>query len=530
MSKKNRITVKPDGRTIKGTPEETVKSALERSGYFFPNNCGGKGRCLSCRVEYSESAPLRTKLESRFFPNYSSYRMACQHRLTEDISISLAGQTLFENSKLIEDINLAGGGDGYGIAVDIGTTLIAIYLADLRDGKLIAQYSFLNPQVRYGGDVMSRLDFAKQPSNRKQLTRTIHKRSAEVIGHALTTRAIERDEVTNVYVVGNSAMTQLWLGMSGGGLERAPFRSPLEGRDDLSFNPKLVGLSDKCAASACPILAGYVGGDTVAAIVATDLDKRPGNRLLIDFGTNGEIVLSSNGKLTATSTAAGPAFEGVGMRCGMPAVAGAIDSFDSDCIPHIIGEELPVGFCGSGYIAALSMLLRRGTLIQSGLLKRNANGDREWSPMFSSVPKITQDDVRQFQLAKGAIAAGVAMLCRGEPCVSPSGDIDNSEDRIRTGRTQGSPLHIDEIILTGSFGSRIDPQAAINIGLIPDISPDRIKTLDNAAGRGAVLYLNNEGYRRRAADLQKAVTVLNLGEMPDFQDLFVENMSFGRVR
>jgi len=516
------ITIEPEGKKIKGLAGETIKEALERSGYFFPNNCGGKGRCLSCRIEYLDNIPPLTELESVYFSDNSNYRMACQQRLTEDIHISVSGFTVFENSKLIDDLVLKGGGNGYGIAVDLGTTLVAIYIVDLSKRKLIAQCSFLNPQIRYGGDVMSRLDFAKQETNRATLTNLTHKRIREVIRRSLSQHVIERGEVSRMFVVGNSAMTHLWLGMSGEGLERAPFRSPLEKKNELSFDAKLVGLTGKCKASVSPILAGYVGGDTVAAILASDLDRKPGKRLLIDFGTNGEVVLSTNGKLTATSTAAGPAFEGVGMRCGMPAISGAIDGFNSDGKPHVIGSEIPIGFCGSGYISALRMLLEQGILNPSGLLERNSDDNREWSPMLSGVPVITQDDIRQFQLAKGAVAAGIEILC-GRAEIHPP---FSSPPTSRGGKNINN---LDEIILTGSFGSRIDPQAAINIGLIPDIPVDRITFIDNGAGRGAVLCLSDDHCRKRAINLQKTVKVINLGEMPDFQDRFVENMTFRKL-
>ncbi len=511
MNEQYCITIRSDGQTIFGTEGESIKNVLERSDFFFPNNCGGDGKCLSCRIEYINDPPPITYREAKYFAPGSNYRMACQQTLTNDITISLNGYSVNNHSKSIDNFTVVGGGIGYGIAVDLGTTQVAVYVADLSSGQIIGSYSLLNPQMRFGGDVMSRLQSAKQEKLLKQMTNLIHKRVREVINHALTRLSVEREEVARLYLCGNSAMTHFWLGHGGEGLERAPFRSIFESKGPISFDPVLIGLTRNSVAEIAPILSGYVGGDTAAAIIVTDLDIEKGNRLLIDFGTNGEIVLSANGQLTATSTAAGPAFEGVGMRSGIPATSGAIEGFHENGIPIVIGSAVPnestqpIGFCGSGYISALNLLLKRGIMSPSGLLEKNANGNREWSPMDNGLPLINQEDVRQFQLAKAAIAAGIEILCK-------HADID--------------PKNLEEIILTGSFGSKIDPLAAINIGLIPDLPLDKITFINNGAGRGAALCLSDERYRQRATNLQKMVTVINLGEMPEFQDMFVENMTF----
>ncbi len=195
------------------------------------------------------------------------------------------------------------------------------------------------------------------------------------------------------------------------------------------------------------------------------------------------------------------------MLAGMPAIPGAIEGFDINEKPIVIGGGRHVGFCGSGYISALNMLLQKGILSPSGLFDYDSTGERQWSPGSNrdEPPYLVQDDVRRFQLAKGAVGAGVEILC-------DKADID--------------PKELDEIIITGSFGNRIDPQAAINLGLLPDVPAEKVTFIDNAAGRGAALSLGDDCYRERAERLQRSVKAINLGENPDFEERFVANMRF----
>jgi uncharacterized 2Fe-2S/4Fe-4S cluster protein (DUF4445 family) len=308
-----------------------------------------------------------------------------------------------------------------------------------------------------------------------------------------------------VILAGNTVMTHLFLGWGGEGLERAPFQSPFQHRGWLPFNPGILGLNDHCTCELVPILSGFIGGDTTAAIIAADLDNKKSQRLLIDVGTNGEIVLSQNGTLYAVSTAAGPAFEGVGMHSGMPALKGAIEGISPNGEPLVIGGGSALGFCGSGYISCIDFLRKKGILSPAGLLRENEDKKRSWSPYKNNEPMITQDDIRKFQLAKSALAAGSEILFR---------------------ETGISAEELAEITITGAFGNRIDPKSAVKIGLLPYIPQERITFIDNAAGRGAALCLGKSYFKERALTLQQTVKVLNLGEHPAFQEVFIKNMSF----
>lgn len=502
-----KITVEPEGKTFDAAYGETVKTALNREGYYFIQACGGKGKCGFCRVEYMSNAPAMLAREVELLGPQSKYRLACMHKITEDTAITLPPIQEWLGDKTILDFKVEGGGTGFGIAGDLGTTTIALYLVNLTNGEIIGQVSFLNPQVPLGADIMTRLEMAKEDALRIRLNALITESLAEGIGNLLSSHGAQPHLVKQAMLAGNSAMTHIFLGWGGEGLERAPFKSPLEGRGCIPFNPETIGLDWECACELAPILSGFMGGDAAAAIIASNLDVKPGARLMIDLGTNGEIALSENGEVWGCSAAAGPAFEGEGMQAGMPALKGAIEGFDEQGIPIVIGGGKPLGICGSGYISGLAFLLSAGILQPSGLLNRNRRGDRIWKPEIpvGNPPVITQDDIRKFQLAKGAVSAGIEILC--------------SEAGLDYRR-------LEEIIITGSFGNRIDSVAAVRAGLIPPLPVEKITFIDNAAGRGAALCLSSVEYKRRALNLQQKMKFVNLGEHPRFQDLFVEKMRF----
>ncbi len=504
MSKKYRISI---GREVVEAGEgETLKVVLDKQGYYFPPTCGGKGRCGHCRIIYHSSPPIPTRREVELFGESSRYRLACLQRVISDCRIEIPPVQEWAGLKHIFELRIKHSQPGFGIAIDLGTTTIALYIFDLSSGELKGQYSLINPQVNIASDVMTRLDFAKDDSGRIKLHQTVISGLRRGVDILLSRSGINRDEISKVFVAGNTAMIHLFLGWGGEGLERAPFRSPLEGRGCIPFKAEDIGLQAGIEAATFPIISGFIGGDTSAAILATKLDDNRGIRLMIDFGTNGEIVLSVEGRLFATSTAAGPAFEGIGMKSGMPAVIGAVEDVTDDGELVVIGGEQVVGFCGSGYIAAVAYLLNKGILDESGLLSKNSDGERVWKAVDDSMynPCIVQDDIRKFQLAKGAVGAGIEILCK-------ESGVDFSL--------------LDEIIITGSFGNRIKPRSAIRAGLIPNIPVDRINFLDNAAGRGAAYCLTDHSMLERALQLSNIVKVQNLGEHPDFQDSFIRNMS-----
>jgi len=504
-----KITIRPGNRIIFAEPGENLKDILDRSEAFFPRTCGGKGKCGFCRVNWLSSPPPMVKRETELLDQGASRRLACLHKLKSDCIVEIPPLQVWDGGKSLPEIKFTSVKSGLAVAADLGTTTVALYLLDYSQGAVVGQYSFLNPQVTIGADVMTRLELAKDDAGRIKLTRMIQQGFQSALETLAKTHSVELSGIGKILIAGNTVMTHLFLGWGGEGLEKAPFRSPFENRGCIPFRPENIGLNPDTEAQMFPVISGFIGGDTTAAIIAAGMDKNRRTRLLVDFGTNGEIVLSVSGNLYAASAAAGPAFEGVGMTCGMPAAPGAVESLTEDGYPVIIGSAKAAGFCGSGYISAAAHLLENELIAPSGLLVKNGDALRRWNlPDSKSKVYITQEDIRHLQLAKGAIAAGIKILLE--------------HTGIKT-------AEIEEIIITGSFGSQIDPMAALKIGLLPDLPPEKILFLDNAAGRGAVQCLADESHLNRALQIQHSAEAVSLAENPRFQDIFIENLSFQKL-
>ncbi len=504
-----KITILPGNRIIYAESGENLKTVLDRSDLFFPRTCGGKGKCGFCRLNWLSSPPPMNKRETELLDKSSSHRLACLHKVKSDCIVEIPPIQEWSGGKNLPELKFNSAKSGLAVAADLGTTTVALYLLDFTQGLVIGQYSFLNPQVTIGADVMTRLELAKGDEGRIKLTGMIQQGFQSALENLVKTDSVDLNAIDKILIAGNTVMTHLFLGWGGEGLEKAPFRSPFENRGCIPFRPENLGLHPRVEAQMFPVISGFIGGDTTAAIIAAGFDNSRRTRLLVDLGTNGEIVLAAGGKLYAASAAAGPAFEGVGMTCGMPAVSGAAESLTADGYPVIIGNAGSAGFCGSGYISAAAYLLEAGLVAPSGLLEKNRDALRRWNlPDSKGKVYITQDDIRHLQLAKGAIAAGIGILLE---------------------HTGVKTAQIEEIVITGSFGSRIDPLAALKIGLLPDIAPEKIIFLDNAAGRGAVQCLADESHLIQALRIQQSVEAVSLAENPRFQDIFIENLAFHKL-
>jgi uncharacterized 2Fe-2S/4Fe-4S cluster protein (DUF4445 family) len=500
------IKIEPQGKVLTTNGKETIKAALEREGFLFPANCGGAGICSNCRVEFVSEPPKMKRVESTLFGKGSTYRMACQHKMKQDCIITLPITTETTNVKRVSGLDITSKSKGYGIAIDLGTTTVALYLVNLKSGKIIDQTSFINPQAVIGGDVMSRLKRAIEDGGLNQLNYLINAQIGKSIVSLLKTNKLKPGSIREVAIAGNSVMTHLFLKQNTDGLEQKPFISSLQEMGWLAFDVAEISLPSTCKGKFFPVLHGFIGGDTIAAISAVDLDTKKGINLLVDLGTNGEIVLSVNGKFYATSAAAGPAFDGMSMYSGMPAVSGAIEGISQIGDLYIINKGEAAGICGSGYISLIAYMYQNEIINETGLINTTEKGQNYWLPVADKETiRITQEDIRKFQLAKGAIAAGIEILC--------------AEANIKYDQ-------IDKFYITGSFGNHIKIESAITTGLIPNLPINKIEFVDNGAGRGAILSLANTKYQNRVEKFQKKLTVINLGEHPSFQDTFVNHMLF----
>lgn len=412
----------------------------------------------------------------------------------------------------------------YGMAVDIGTTTVAAYLYDLVSGRCAAVGSMLNPQRKHGADVISRIGYSIQDGSNKAelqelITGCINRLASQMANEA----GISQDDIYTAVFAGNTTMQHLLLGLDGAGIASAPF-IPVTTRL-LRIPAKELGLAFNrfATVSVFPGVSAYVGGDTVAAVLSTGMYAEEGVSLLIDVGTNGEIVLGGCEWMLACSTAAGPAFEGANIRNGMGGVAGAIDSVGRapDYAYTVIGNARPAGICGSGIVDALAALLDAGIIDETGRLPDeeetdhevrasgrlvNADGLRAFALCGGDAPiVITQRDIREIQNAKAAIAAGIETL------VNEAGISVND---------------IGKVYLAGGFGSSLHVATAVRIGLLPAELEDRVEAIGNASGAGAAEGLLSEASLRTAAILPKRVRYVELSASAYFTEKYVDHMLF----
>ncbi len=586
----------PSGAELIAEPGMTIMQALHRAGLNIDAPCGGNGTCKKCKVKVQDAQGERIVLacqtvisgnmtvdisredeghrilmggitrEVDAIPAVSVHTLQIPRPSTDDLRscwlrlcsaaeeaaalpsgsirpnltvISQLYQTLEENDYRVDAVLCDGtllaiqpvGSPVLGLAYDIGTTTIACYLLDLRTGRQLSQSSMLNPQTTFGGDVIMRMKYSVE-NGLEELTTCVRKALSTLAGKSAASAKQKLKDVYLVTVVGNTCMHHLFMGISPASLAYAPYTAAVT--DAIQADAKDFGLTvhPSCRLFMLPNIAGFVGADTVGASLASSMDEKEELTLLIDIGTNGEMVLGTKEHLVACSTAAGPAFEGALISCGMRGAEGAIDHaklLDGQFQYTVIGGGKPVGICGSGLIELLSELVRVG-LVESGGrmldddevaadpacrpyagLMETYNGmrafrmaSREESGSDEAL-YFTQKDVREVQLAKGAMAAGIQMMCR------------------HLGVT------VDEIVsvmIAGAFGSYMSPVSACGIGLIPPQLEDRVKAIGNAAGEGAKLCAMSIGEYRRAAKLAREMDYLELAANPAFQDVFVDELEF----
>jgi uncharacterized 2Fe-2S/4Fe-4S cluster protein (DUF4445 family) len=417
----------------------------------------------------------------------------------------------------------------YGMAFDIGTTSIVGTLMDLNSGEQLASVGGLNPQAQYGGDLMSRIAYAQFDETKLSTLRgKILSAINEFIREACEKAGVSTDRVYKIVVVGNTCMHHVFLGVDVSYVGLAPYAPVV--RDLLVYSARELPLKAAPNAKVCllPIVAGFVGADTMACILATRIYESEQIRALVDIGTNGEVVMGSKDKLYACSAPAGPALEGAQIRHGMRGALGAIErvSIDDDVNCKVIGDAPAIGICGSGLIDACAKMLDAKVIDANGLLRKDgmpglspALQERlfkgESGRQFVLVHKeesgkdhdisITQADIRQLQLAKSAIYSGIVML------------------RNVMGL---SNEQIDELMLCGGFGNYINIESSVKIRLLPELPTERITYMGNAAAVGAQMALLSETERLRSFDLAQKIEHVALAAMPEFQDIFVEGMNF----
>lgn len=419
---------------------------------------------------------------------------------------------------------------GYAAAFDIGTTTIAGMLWDLKEAKLLTSKAGANPQCEYGPDVISRIAFGNEnEKNRRYLHHVLIRRINEMIDEMCVEENVDRQDILKVCVCGNTTMSHFFAGLDPVSLAHAPFAPAYTGKIEYTGCGSGLDINEWGRVVLLPNIAGHVGGDVTAGILASRLFSKKKLTLFVDLGTNGELVLADGRRAVACSAAAGPAFEGGCISQGMRAMPGAIERVrikNGEVFFRTVGDTPPDGICGSGLIEAVAEMLDAGLIDRQGRLAegeasqrhnsdhrllqriRSKDGVREFVLVYRDGKEdiaITQLDIRELQLAKGAIAAGISVLL----------------DYFRA-----SEKDLNEVLIAGAFGNFADGRSAVKTGLIPDVSLNRIVRAGNAAGAGALMAAADEKELDRAVRIPERVTHIELAEDSRFQMQFMEGMKF----
>jgi len=488
------IRLLPAGTTLEVAPGTPLQDVLFPHGVEFP--CGGRGTCKACRVRVRGVAPPPCADDRTAFPPGlldAGWRLGCRMRATADLELELG---VWSSPVLADDTAVTiTSRDGCGIAIDLGTTTLAAQLVDRADGRVLATRTALNPQARHGADLMSRIDHALHGG--AVALRDMVRLELGCMASELATMSPK--PVRLVTVVGNTAMHHLFGGVDVRPLSTPPYRPVKDGL--LQFTDQDLGWDlDGAAIHVLPCLGGFVGSDLTAGILATRIHQLEGLNLLVDLGTNGELVCGGRDGLVCASTAAGPAFEGAGISIGMRAATGAIGAvtIEGDHLrPEVLGGGSPRGVCGSGLVDAIAAALDLGWIVPSGRLQRG----RTDLPLADGLA-LQGLDVRQLQLAKGAIAAGIHLLC------AQSG-----------GKTQD----IRRVFLAGAFGNYVRIASAARIGLLP-VDPAIIHPSGNTALLGARLALHDDDHEYAA--IRAMTRQVELKIEPSFDDTYISSMAF----
>ena len=500
-------------KVIEIQPPVPMDLAIQQAGFSFPMPCGGHHTCGKCLVRSTGALSPRSQEEMHLYPDDESCRLACCTTILGDAQLELPDLGPADVLLGSEPIGTVSN-EPAGFAVDIGTTTVAVYLYALQSEKCLAQEGELNRQSTFGADVIARIDAAKQQPH--LLQRYILEQLEDMFLRCLTRCNLSWDRVKRLVITGNTTMLHFLTGKDPSGIAVSPFvPESLFGytMDAGALFPEFSGAELFLP----PCISAYVGADTVCALLSSQLTTQYRHALLIDIGTNGEMALWSNGMLFCCSTAAGPAFEGAGLSSGMITAPGAITKVFLDhhilrC--EVMGNHPPDGLCGTGALSTLALLLDQGIIDETGRLLMDGHSfsdhleDLKTDRIFYVVPgrvTLTQKDIRQLQLAKAAISAGIATLLS---------------------HLSVTAEQLDAILLCGGFGSRLDTQDAQRIGLLPSVSPERVLTAGNASGQGAVQLLLHPEEEAACISLAKHAKTLSLSASTRFMDEYIERMYF----
>ncbi len=525
------IVFRPEDVEITIHAGATVFQAAEQAGIILNTVCGGVGTCGKCDVILE--------------PAGETVR-ACQYTIESDLTDLIPPEARFLQQKILKTglknhvklepyiiqklPELESKTNVFGAAVDLGTTTVVVTLLDLTDGTVKATAAISNPQITYGDDVISRISHAGTESGREQLRKAIIECVNSLIGQACQKAGITPADIYELTAAGNTTMNHLFLGFPVEQLGQAPYEAYSIEAHDRTPAEMGIDINPKGNIHTIENIAGFVGSDTTAVALAADMNEVEKMTLAVDIGTNGELILGTKDRLYAASCAAGPALEGARISQGSRAVPGAIETVllnGDDIDLDVIGSAHPRSICGSGLIDAMAALLDLGIVDSTGrflepdeiqtdlseaILKRLTtvngqgafilahNDDNGAEPVI-----LTQKDVRETQLAKAAIRAGIKLLQK------------------KFGITDSD---LDQVLLAGAFGNYIRRESAVRIGLLPNVDVSKNHFIGNAASTGAQMILLSSKERQIVADLAKQIEYIEIAHETEFQMVFAESLMF----
>ena len=558
MSTSHEIVFQPDGKRESFPEKTTVLEAARVLGVDINSICGGTGACGKCIVQViSGKLPPSKAVEEKYIGATglkNGFRLGCLLRIIDDMVIKVPKESRTGTQRLqtegldtfveldtmvssvVDDISTAILYDGeiirrlesrdariLGFAVDIGSTKLAGYLMDLSTGEMIAVSTAMNPQMPYGEDIISRIAVAIQsPENQDRLHRSLVEGVKHLLHDACFEAGKSPEDVYDIVLVGNTVMQHFVLGTDTYPLSRNPFMPEDIGHRNLK--PHVLNLSPNGRVYVPPLIAGFIGADCVAATLATGIHKNDELSFLMDIGTNTEIVVGKRDHMVACSCASGPAFEGAHIKHGMRAATGAIEGVwvspeSREPRIKVIDDSMAVGICGSGLIDLLSEMLKTGIMDSSGrIIDRNSNprirkqdGVSEYVVAWrrdtgiDSDIVITQLDVRELQKGKAAIFSGSRMLMK---------------------KMGVSPRDFKNIYMAGAFGTYINRESALNIGMIPEFSLQDIEQVGNAAGTGARMTLLSRKARREAQGIREKTDYIELATSKGYNKEYIDALMF----
>ncbi len=558
-----RIKVQPINTEVESHPGQNLRDALQQNGINLESPCNGKGICGGCRVWITDpwieptAHDSISETEAR-----QGCRLSCMIQPDQDMTVRLPMDFAQDGKRLRESQNILEGDlaptarlvsaikitahqgqffmrydnlpeytelsdwswvhEAKGLAIDLGTTTIVVTLLSLRNGKELATASRLNPQIKFGHDVLTRIQHGSTAEGLQELACSVQEGINELIEEVCADSGSKTSEILDVVLGGNTTMLQIIAGIDPAPLGQIPFPVNLE--SGTSYPVHDLGLQANPAARVYvpPVIHAFIGSDISAGLlVHGDFFQSDQNILFVDVGTNGEIALNAGGRRLACSAAAGPAFEGMGLSCGMRATIGAVEAvncIEQDLQISTVGNVPARGVCGSGLVDLVSALLYLGILDRTGKFKtttpedlppaiRARIQDREGQACFalSSRAAFTQHDVRQVQLAKGAIRAGQEIL-------------------LQEAGITAKDLH--SIYIAGGFGYFLNPRNLEHIGLVPENCQDKIIFTGNACRSGCVWLLTDISYRRFLEESLRDIEHISIAESLEFMELYAQSMEF----